>query len=226
MTPIRKMYGYGSQPQTKAILSIATLSDLEIELLLFEYGITNQSPELTLKFPLAKIPALESLNGFKLAEGAAIACYVNSLVPDAGLLGRNAEETDLINQWAHLAGFEIYMDASMIYAGAGLKLLPGYNADISIPVFPALHSSQSCPLFLNNYLEKRPSGLLVNDNITLADIFLAIATEQAGQTTCRTAEREQTYPHIFAHHTKVTSNERIKDVLGGAGFIKEHLVYN
>ncbi|KIO04363.1 hypothetical protein M404DRAFT_26224 [Pisolithus tinctorius Marx 270] len=205
MTPIRKMYGYGSQPQTKAILSIATLSDLEIELLLFEYGITNQSPELTLKFPLAKIPALESLNGFKLAEGAAIACYVNSLVPDAGLLGRNAEETDLINQWAHLAGFEIYMDASMIYAGAGLKLLPG---------------------FLNNYLEKRPSGLLVNDNITLADIFLAIATEQAGQTTCRTAEREQTYPHIFAHHTKVTSNERIKDVLGGAGFIKEHLVYN
>lgn len=80
--------------------------------------------------------------------------------------------------------------------------------------------------FLDNYLEKRPSWLLVNDNITLADIFLAVATERAGQTTCGTAEREQTYPHVFAHHAKVTSDERIKDVFGEPGFIEERLVYN
>ncbi|KAI5998956.1 glutathione S-transferase C-terminal-like protein [Pisolithus orientalis] len=196
MTPIGKMYGYGSQPQTKAILSVATSSNLEIELLPFEYGVTNQSPEFTLKFPLAKIPAFESLNGFNLTEGAAIARY--------GLLGRNAEETALVDQWVHFAEFKIYMDRHKWHEERIVRSLR----------------------FLDNYLEKRPSGLLVNDNITLADIFLAVATERAGQTTCGNAERKQTYPHVFAHHAKVTSDERIKDVLGEPGFIEERLVYN
>ncbi|KAI6027010.1 glutathione S-transferase C-terminal-like protein [Pisolithus marmoratus] len=246
MTLIGKMYGNIAQPQTKVILSVAALSNLEIELLPFEYGVTNQSPEFTQKFPLAKVPAFESLNGFRLTEGAAIARYVSSLVPSAGLLGSSSEETALVDQWVHFAESEIHMDTSMIYAGADLKLLPGYNADVSIPFPSTLHYSQSWTLqlsreqqhkwhedrivrslrFLDNYLEKRPSGLLVNDNITLADIFLANAIQRAGQTCCGTVEREQVYPHVFAHHAKVTSHERIRDVFGEPGFIDEHLVYN
>lgn len=139
MTLIGKMYGNIAQPQTKVILSAAALSNLKIELLSFEYGVTNQSPEFTQKFPLAKVPAFESLDGFKLTEGAAIARYVSSLVPDAGLLGRSREESALVDQWVHFAEFEIHMDASMIYAGAGLKLLPGYNADVSTPVPSTSH---------------------------------------------------------------------------------------
>lgn len=80
--------------------------------------------------------------------------------------------------------------------------------------------------FLDNYLEKRPSGLLVNDNITLADIFLAVAIQRVGQTACGTAEREQSYPHVFAHYAKVTSEEKIKDVFGEPEFIEERLVCN
>lgn len=223
MTLIGKMYGNIAQPQTKVILSAAALSNLEIELLSFEYGVTNQSPEFTQKFPLAKVPAFESLDGFKLTEGAAIARYVSSLVPDAGLLGRSREESALVDQWVHFAEFEIHMDASMIYAGAGLKLLPGYNADLH-----KWHEERVVRSlrFLDDYLEKSPSGLLVSDSITLADIFLATAIQRIGQTTCGAAEREQVYPHVFAHHAKVTSDARIKDVFGESGFIEERLVYN
>ncbi|KAI6035777.1 glutathione S-transferase C-terminal-like protein [Pisolithus marmoratus] len=175
------------------------------------------------KFPLAKVPAFESLNGFRLTEGAAIARYVSSLVPSAGLLGSSSEETALIDQWVHFAESEIHMDASMIYAGAGLKFLPGYNTDQH-----KLHEERIVRSlrFLDNYLEKRPSGLLVNDNITLADIFLASVIQRAGQTTCGTAEREQVYPHVFAHHAKVTSHATIRDVFGEPGFVEERLVYN
>ncbi|KAI6141816.1 glutathione S-transferase C-terminal-like protein [Pisolithus tinctorius] len=223
MTLIGKLYGHILQPQTKVIMSVAALSNLEIDLLPFEYGVTNQSPEFIQKFPLGKVPAFESLNGFKLTEGAAIARYVSSLVPDAGLLGRNAEETALVDQWVHFTEFETHMDASMIYAGAGLNMLPGYNADRHKWHEERIVRSLR---FLDNYLEKRPSGLLVNDNITLADIFLAVAIQRVGQTACGTAEREQTYPHVFAHYAKVTSEEKIKAVFGEPEFIEERLVCN
>ncbi|KAI6104917.1 hypothetical protein EV401DRAFT_2078744 [Pisolithus croceorrhizus] len=245
MTLIGRMYSYIAQPQTKVILSAAALSNLEIELLPFEYGVTNQSPEFTQKFPPAKIPAFESFDGFRLTEGAAIARYVSSLVPDAALLGRNTKETALVDQWVHFAESEIHMDVSMIYAGASLKLLPGYNADVGIPVsFTASSDCETLGLsreqlhkwhedrvvrslrFLNNYLEKRPSGLLVSDSITLADLFLATAIQRVGQTICGAAEREQVYPHVFAHHAKVMSDARLKDVFGEPGFIEERLVYN
>ncbi|KAI6126614.1 glutathione S-transferase C-terminal-like protein [Pisolithus sp. B1] len=202
MTLIGKMYSHIDQPQAKVILSVAALSNLEIELLPFEYGVTNKSPEFTQKFPLAKIPAFESLDGFRLTEGVAIARYVSSLVPDAGLLGRSTKETALVDQWVHFAESEIHMDASMIYAGAGLKLLPGYNAD------------------LHKWHEERVSAT----GITLADVFLATAIQRVGQTICGAAEREQIYPHVFAHHAKVTSDARIKDVFGEPGFIEERLV--
>ncbi|KAI6125008.1 glutathione S-transferase C-terminal-like protein [Pisolithus croceorrhizus] len=223
MTLIGRMYSYIAQPQTKVILSAAALSNLEIELLPFEYGVTNQSPEFTQKFPPAKIPAFESFDGFRLTEGAAIARYVSSLVPDAALLGRNTKETALVDQWVHFAESEIHMDVSMIYAGASLKLLPGYNADLH-----KWHEDRVVRSlrFLNNYLEKRPSGLLVSDSITLADLFLATAIQRVGQTICGAAEREQVYPHVFAHHAKVMSDARLKDVFGEPGFIEERLVYN
>ncbi|KAI6130852.1 hypothetical protein EV401DRAFT_1922550 [Pisolithus croceorrhizus] len=106
------------------------------------------------------------------------------------------------------------MVSSMIYASASLKLLPGYNADASMPLHK-WHEDQ-----------KRPSGLLVSDSITLADLFLATAIQRVGQTICGAAEREQVYPHVFAHYAKVTSDARIKDVFGEPGFIEERLVYN
>ena len=60
-------------------MSAAAISGLEIELPPFEFGVTNKSPEFVQKFPLAKIPAFEDNEGFRLIEGTAIARYGKSL---------------------------------------------------------------------------------------------------------------------------------------------------
>ena len=80
--------------------------------------------------------------------------------------------------------------------------------------------------FLEDYLATRPSGLLVNDNLTFADIILATSTLRVGQTICGAAEREQLYPRVFAHFAKVASDERIKSFFAEPGFVETPLTVN
>jgi len=98
---------------------------------------------------MAKIPAFEDIEGFKMIEGAAIARYgikllpetcrfvltvipqpVSSLVPESGLLGRNAKETALVDQWVHFAETEIILTTMTIYYGIVAKILPGYTTEV------------------------------------------------------------------------------------------------
>lgn len=125
MAPIGKIYGDLRQYQTKAILSAAIISGLEIEQPLTEFGITNKSPEFIRKFPLGRIPSFEDNEGLKLTEGVAIARYVSSLVPEAGLLGHDTKETAQIDQWVHFAKTENLIPANNIYVGITFKNLPG-----------------------------------------------------------------------------------------------------
>ncbi|KAI6104920.1 glutathione S-transferase C-terminal-like protein [Pisolithus croceorrhizus] len=220
MAPIGKLYGDLRQYQTKAILSAAAISGLEIEQPPVEFGVTNKSPEFTQKFPLGRIPSFEDNEGFKLTEGVAIARYVSSLVPEAGLLGRNAKETAQIDQWVHFAEVEILIPASNIYIGIVFKYLPGFNEEQRKFYQERVELSLK---FVEVYLASRPSAFLVNDTLTLADIILAVCLRRAGQTVCGTKEREQVYPHTFAFFAKVSGDERIKHLFGKPEFVDEPL---
>ena len=46
---------------------------------------------------------------------------------------------------------------------------------------------------------------------------------RAGQTVCGSAERERTFPHVFAYYAKVASDERIKALFGQPTFIERSL---
>ncbi|KAL4067431.1 glutathione S-transferase [Scleroderma yunnanense] len=220
MAPIGKLYGHPLQPQTNAILSAAAISGLEIESLPFEFGVTNKSPEFLQKFPLAKIPAFESNDGLRLIEGAAIARYVSSLVPEAGLLGRNARETALVDQWVHFAESEIQIPASTIYIGLVPKYLPAFGQEQYN--FHQERLARSLK-FLEDHLATRPSGFLVNDDVTLADIILATSTRRVGQTICGATEREQLYPRVFAHYERVVSDKRISALFAESKFVETPL---
>ncbi|KAI6141811.1 glutathione S-transferase C-terminal-like protein [Pisolithus tinctorius] len=200
----------------------AAVSGLEIELPSFEFSATHKSPEFTQKFPLAKIPAFEDDEGFKLIEGMAIARYVSSLVPDAGLLGHNAKETAQVDQWVHFVETEIHLPASNIYIGIVMKFLPGFNEEQHKYYKERAERSLK---FLEDYLASRPSGLLVNDSLTLADIVLAMAVQRAGQTVCGIKEREQVYPHVYVHFAKVINDKRIKQVFREPGFVDELVAF-
>ena len=55
---------------------------------------------------------------------------------------------------------------------------------------------------------------MVNDSITLADLFIAGAAIFAGVTVCGAVQREKAYPHVFAHQARVAADERIKVLFG------------
>jgi len=54
---------------------VASYTGTELDLPAYEHTVDNRTPEFLAKFPLGKIPAFESADGFNLTEGIAIARY-------------------------------------------------------------------------------------------------------------------------------------------------------
>ena len=77
--------------------------------------------------------------------------------------------------------------------------------------------------FLEKYLATRPSGFMINDSITLADLVVANAAVCAGMTVCGATEREKDYPHIFTHCIRVSSDEKVKDFFGKPDLLEKPL---
>jgi elongation factor 1-gamma len=98
------------------ILAAAYLNDLTIVIPEdFAYGVTNKSPEFLAKFPMGKIPALETASGFLLAEGSAIAYYLADSGPKREqLLGKTPEERALVQMWCGLADSEIFPNMGLV----------------------------------------------------------------------------------------------------------------
>ncbi|KIM54522.1 hypothetical protein SCLCIDRAFT_1221908 [Scleroderma citrinum Foug A] len=221
MAPIGKLYGSPLQAQIVAILSAAAIAGLEIESPPFEFGVTNKEPDFVHKFPQRKVPAFEGTDGFKLFEGAIIARYVSSLVPESGLLGRGIKETTIVDQWVHFAESELILPTGIFFGALVAKVVPGYNVELHEFWLQRV----TCSLkFLEDYLATCPSGFIVNDSITLADIFIAAATKRSGMTWCGAAERGA-YPHVFAHYVKVASDGRVKAFFGQPEFVDKPLAF-
>ncbi|KAI6126840.1 glutathione S-transferase C-terminal-like protein [Pisolithus sp. B1] len=220
MAVIGKLWGYQAQRQTKVILAVAAVSGLDIDMPHFEFMVTNRTPEFLEKFPFGKIPAFEDATGFALVEGIAIARHVCSLAPESGLLGRDPRERALVDQWVQFCELEIMtfnMEIRALHSG---RLGP-YSKEL----FEGLINRQARSLrHLETYLASCSSGLLVGDQITLADVVLAASTEHIGRVTCGAAERAL-YPNIFAHYEKVASIPGLKEVFGEPEFVQERLAY-
>ena len=131
------------------ILATAALGGITVDLPAeYRHYEDNKKPEFLSKFPLGKIPALETKDGFNLFEGSSIANYsawwmtlwrisadwvwfiVAGLAPNSGLLGGDAKERALVDQWVHLADTEISPSQMIIH-----MLLSGsvpYNKPVSL----------------------------------------------------------------------------------------------
>ncbi|KAI6128204.1 glutathione S-transferase C-terminal-like protein [Pisolithus croceorrhizus] len=220
MAVIGKLWGYQAQRQTKVILAVAAVSGLDIDMPHFEFMVTNRTPEFLENFPLGKIPAFEDATGFALVEGIAIARHVCSLAPESGLLGRDPRERALVDQWVQFCELEIMtfnMEIRALHSG---RLGP-YSKEL----FEGLINRQARSLkYLETYLASCSSGLLVGNQITLADVALAASTEHIGRVTCGAAERAL-YPNIFVHYEKVVSIPGMKEVFGEPEFVQERLAY-
>ncbi|KAH0832361.1 glutathione S-transferase C-terminal-like protein [Lanmaoa asiatica] len=97
MALIGTLWGDVRQRQSKVILSVAAVNGFELEQP--QWTFTNKPSEFMAKFPYRKIPAFQGTDGFKLIEGTTIARYLSSIGTKVNLLGSNAHEIAIVDQW-------------------------------------------------------------------------------------------------------------------------------
>ncbi|KAF9233234.1 glutathione S-transferase C-terminal-like protein [Melanogaster broomeanus] len=208
MAPIGTLWSSARQRQTKVILSVAAINGLELHQIPVEFGVTNKSPEFLSKFPYAKIPVFEDSEGWTLIEGAPIARY--------HLLGSNAKEAALIDQWIHFAEHEI---GGPLWGALGF-IRYGFSGPFTREGFDKqIERLVRALTYVESYLATRPSGYLVGNSVTLADLVLAGVILGSASVSLGAAERAQ-YPLIFAHYAKVTEDERIKQYWSTEDFVE------
>ncbi|KAG9308797.1 glutathione S-transferase C-terminal-like protein [Chiua virens] len=211
MAPFGTLWGHLNQRQTKVIFSVAAINGLELEQP--EFLFQNRPPEFTTKFPFGKIPAFEGADGLKLIEGATIARYLSS-VGSVNLSGSNANEAAIIDQWVHFAEHEIGAPTGNI-TGMIYGYLWPFNLEILEKETERILRSLT---YLESHLATCSSGYVALDTPTLADYILAGVIFSAASSALGAAERAK-FPHVFAHYTKVTSDEKVKQYWGTEKFV-------
>ncbi|XP_020292019.1 elongation factor 1-gamma [Pseudomyrmex gracilis] len=129
----------------------------------FVFGETNKTEEFLKKFPLGKVPALETTDGHYITESNAIAYYV----ANEQLRGKTEIERALILQWLGFADSEI-LPASCAWVFPLIGIMP-YNKQT---IERAKEDIQKTLTTLNSHLLTRT--YLVGERLTLADICVAM----------------------------------------------------
>jgi len=151
----------------------------------------NYKEEFTSKFPHSKIPAWQGKDGFTLFESAPIARYIAGLAPSAGLLGTNAKEAALVDQWVHLIE-EVNGNTENIEEILDGDLVPYSKSMHATFVTGQLRGLRT----IDGHLARRT--FLVGERITLADIYVASLVLRACGINVDTAERKK-LPHLMRH---------------------------
>ncbi|KAG7087787.1 hypothetical protein E1B28_013728 [Marasmius oreades] len=178
---------------------------------------TNKTPEYLAKFPHGKIPALETKDGFKLFEGAAIARYIASKSGNANLLGLTPEDAALVDQWVHLAESEVDFATDMILGmckGIYVYAKPNHNQ---------LLERQARAL---GTFEKHLAAntFLVGERITLADLFFAGTIQRAVQNTLD-AEARPKYPAIIRHLETIVNQPKLTEAYGKTEYTEKAIQF-
>lgn len=169
MAPIGTIYFSDGAAATARIKAIALLAGVEYHNPEgYIHYKSNKTPEFTAKFPHGKVPALETPEGFYLAESSAVARYIVARGnPEASvLLGVTPEEQALVEQWIHFADTEVQP-----YSG----LLNGLFTH-KIPYSETLHLNNLGRLERSfNTLEAvlKDKTYIVGERLTLADLSVA-----------------------------------------------------
>ncbi|KAF9221726.1 eEF1-gamma domain-containing protein [Gyrodon lividus] len=218
MAPIGKLYSVPAMRQTFVIKSVAALGGLELDVVAdYKHFEDNKKPDFLAKFSHGKIPALEAANGLNLTEGAAIARYLATLAPNAGLLGTSPEDEARVEQWVHFAETEIAAMSDFIN-----QMLRGvfvYNKALHT----ALAERQLRSLkTLEAHLSTRT--YIVGERITLADLTIASALYRAVAVTVDAPVRS-TLINTIRHLETIANQPKLKEIWGEINYVDKALQY-
>lgn len=166
------------------------------------FGETNKSEAFLKKFPLGKVPALETSDGKYITESNAIAYYVSN----AQLRGNSDVEKAQVLQWLSFADNEITPPASS-WTFPYIGILP-FNKQV---VTKAKADTQVVLQFLNNYFLTRT--YLVEERITLADIVVACSLLNLYQYVLDPAFRKP-YGNVNRWFATIINQPQVKSVIG------------
>jgi len=207
MTSIGTLWATPGQRSGKVIRAAAVLGGIVVDLpAQYKHFEDNKKPEFLSKFPHGKIPALETKDGFYLFEGTPIARYVASLAPNSGLLGGDAKEAALIDQWLHFGDTEVE-GASYMISQLVRGLIP-YNKPFHTTLVERVTRSLNT---LNAHLATRT--FFVHERISLADLAIA-SIIQNGVSALIDAELRAKLPNLIRHMETVVNQPKLKEIFG------------
>ncbi|TLD21913.1 hypothetical protein PspLS_08000 [Pyricularia sp. CBS 133598] len=218
MAPFATTYSWPNDPRVSRVHAIGKLGGLEIASYPdFQMGVTNKSEEFLAKFPLGKIPALETADGFSVAESAAMAYFAAAAGNNADqLLGADAQTKAKIMEWAFFADNELSANCMPVFVMCVLKLYPAdearYNNCVA-NVERALGKIEAT-------LSKGNGKYLVGDKITYADLMVFSPLFFAGGSLLD-AEMRKSAPTVVTYLEHLAAVPEIKEAFGELKFVEK-----
>jgi len=162
-----KIFSYPNNHRVWKAQIAGNFTGLQIEAPAFQIGVDNKTPEFAAKFPLQKVPALETPEG-PLFESNAIARYAARYGGSSKIYGSSPYEASLIDQWIDFSANEIELPASA-WLYPIFEIVP-FNAEATERAKADIKKALE---LLNKHLTYRT--YLVGERISLADIVVSMA---------------------------------------------------
>jgi elongation factor 1-gamma len=159
MESVKLYVGGKNDSQVLPLLLLADLSGVTLEL------IENGDKANNTLF--GRLPYGQTADGTILGEGSSLARYIARANPDAGLLGKNAFESALVNQWVAWGQSSMMDDLHKVILPL-LGVIPFFNP---AKYADGLKGVKECAKVLDSALNDKQ--WLVGDSLTYADIYIA-----------------------------------------------------
>lgn len=203
---VNKIHSYPQNPRVFKALIAAQYNKVPVDVLAgFQFGVTNKTTEFLTNFPFGKVPAMETADG-PLYESNAIASYIAYSTPESQLVGKNAYEIALIQQYVNVADNEVCpAAATWLYPLMGYVLYNEQNSK------KAQEDIKKALAVLNQILATRT--YFVGERITLADICMLCAVYHL-YTMVLSPELRAPYVNVNRWLDTMVNQPEVKAVLG------------
>ncbi|KAI0043422.1 elongation factor 1-gamma [Auriscalpium vulgare] len=163
---------------------------------------------------IVKTPLLETTDGFSVFGDHAIGRYIASLAPNTTLLGSDAKQAALVDQWVSLADASLAANHAHISDLLSGALTP-YNKPFHLTAADRFKQGLAT-------VEKHLSAhtFLVGERISLADIATA-ATLQPAFGLHADAEVRAAFPAVVRHYETIVNQPALKPVFGETKYVEK-----
>jgi elongation factor 1-gamma len=198
------IYSYPNNTRVAKALIAAKYQGVQIATPAFQFGVDNKTPEFLAKFPLGKVPVLETPEG-SIFESNSIARYVARL-PGSKIYGKNILEASQIDQWLDVAVNEIEPHVSVIVGSVGgwIPFNKG-NTDKAAESLKKTLASIEAHLTRNTFF--------VGNRISLADIVM-VCTLSYGFKNLFDAKYRKEFVAVSRWYTTMANQREVVAVLG------------